>query len=223
MTRRLISSGSTFEEQIGYSRAVVDGEWIFVSGRAVPCPFCVSAVACVLCFFCVSAVACVLCLFCGSSLFLLWPASVEYTQGMLFLGHFSFTYESRLGSRRKQPWHGHFTAVAEARNVDAALEKFAALIDDLAVKNDLLSEVEEIYLDSCIEVTSIPRAGFIGQVNLQEGDSPGGISTTLPRTAEKHAVSYHLEPESEEPDGSYEPWPFVVLKKRRPQGRRKAR
>lgn len=32
MTRKLISSGSTFEEQIGYSRAVVDGEWIFVSG-----------------------------------------------------------------------------------------------------------------------------------------------------------------------------------------------
>jgi enamine deaminase RidA (YjgF/YER057c/UK114 family) len=28
----LISSGSTFEAQIGYSRAVVDGEWIFVSG-----------------------------------------------------------------------------------------------------------------------------------------------------------------------------------------------
>ncbi len=32
LTRRLISSGSTFEAQIGYSRAVVDGEWIFVSG-----------------------------------------------------------------------------------------------------------------------------------------------------------------------------------------------
>jgi len=30
--RRLISSGSTFELQIGYSRAVVDGDWIFVSG-----------------------------------------------------------------------------------------------------------------------------------------------------------------------------------------------
>jgi enamine deaminase RidA (YjgF/YER057c/UK114 family) len=30
--RKLISSGSTFEEQIGYSRAVVDGEWVFVSG-----------------------------------------------------------------------------------------------------------------------------------------------------------------------------------------------
>ena len=30
--RRLISSGSTFEKDIGYSRAVVDGEWVFVSG-----------------------------------------------------------------------------------------------------------------------------------------------------------------------------------------------
>ena len=32
MARKFISSGSTFEELIGYSRAVVDGEWIFVSG-----------------------------------------------------------------------------------------------------------------------------------------------------------------------------------------------
>jgi len=30
--RRLISSGSPFEAQGGYSRAVVDGEWIFVAG-----------------------------------------------------------------------------------------------------------------------------------------------------------------------------------------------
>jgi enamine deaminase RidA (YjgF/YER057c/UK114 family) len=32
MTRRLISSGSTFEQAIGYSRAVVDGDWVHVSG-----------------------------------------------------------------------------------------------------------------------------------------------------------------------------------------------
>jgi enamine deaminase RidA (YjgF/YER057c/UK114 family) len=32
MTRKLISSGSTFEERIGYSRAVVAGDWVFVSG-----------------------------------------------------------------------------------------------------------------------------------------------------------------------------------------------
>ena len=32
MTRQHIRSGSTFEDQIGYSRAVVQGDWIFVSG-----------------------------------------------------------------------------------------------------------------------------------------------------------------------------------------------
>ena len=32
MRRTLISSGSTFEREIGYSRAVVQGDWVFVSG-----------------------------------------------------------------------------------------------------------------------------------------------------------------------------------------------
>lgn len=32
MTRELISSGSPFEAEIGYSRAVVDDRWVFVAG-----------------------------------------------------------------------------------------------------------------------------------------------------------------------------------------------
>lgn len=32
MTRTLISSGSPFEQEIAYSRAVVQGDWVFVSG-----------------------------------------------------------------------------------------------------------------------------------------------------------------------------------------------
>ncbi|WP_142848576.1 RidA family protein [Telmatospirillum sp. J64-1] len=34
MTRRLISSGSPFEEVAGYSRAVVQGDWVFVAGTS---------------------------------------------------------------------------------------------------------------------------------------------------------------------------------------------
>lgn len=34
MARRLISSGSPFEERVGYSRAVVQGPWCFLAGVA---------------------------------------------------------------------------------------------------------------------------------------------------------------------------------------------
>jgi enamine deaminase RidA (YjgF/YER057c/UK114 family) len=34
MSRRLISSGSPFEKIAGYSRAVVQGDWVFISGTA---------------------------------------------------------------------------------------------------------------------------------------------------------------------------------------------
>jgi len=34
VSRKLISSGSTFEAQIGYSRALVEGDWVFVSGTS---------------------------------------------------------------------------------------------------------------------------------------------------------------------------------------------
>jgi len=32
VNRRLISSGSSFEREIGYSRALVEGDWVFLSG-----------------------------------------------------------------------------------------------------------------------------------------------------------------------------------------------
>jgi enamine deaminase RidA (YjgF/YER057c/UK114 family) len=38
MTRTLISSGSPFEKQVGYSRAVVQGDWCFVAGTTGSAP-----------------------------------------------------------------------------------------------------------------------------------------------------------------------------------------
>jgi enamine deaminase RidA (YjgF/YER057c/UK114 family) len=38
VTRALISSGSPFEKQVGYSRAVVQGDWCFVAGTTGPDP-----------------------------------------------------------------------------------------------------------------------------------------------------------------------------------------
>jgi enamine deaminase RidA (YjgF/YER057c/UK114 family) len=38
MTRTLISSGSPFEKTVGYSRALVQGDWCFVAGTTGPDP-----------------------------------------------------------------------------------------------------------------------------------------------------------------------------------------
>ena len=38
MTRRLISSGNPLEHEVGYSRAVVHGNWCFVAGTTGPDP-----------------------------------------------------------------------------------------------------------------------------------------------------------------------------------------
>lgn len=131
---------------------------------------------------------------------------------MLFLGHFSFSYESKIASKKApEPWHGHFTAVAEAKDVSGAMRKFEALIEKAAASNELFQEIDEIHLDSCIEVASIPTGGFLGHVALEEGETVGSISTTLPGVPQKYAVSYHIEPETTDEDGSYTEEPFLVV------------
>lgn len=134
---------------------------------------------------------------------------------MIYIGHFSFSFESKLRRKPAQPWHGYFTAVAEAPNVSAALRKLEALVRTSAKSSELFSDVSEIFLESCVELKSVPRAGFLAHVALEEGESLGSISTTLPAVNRKYATSYHLEPESTDEDGGFDAEPFVVLKKAR--------
>lgn len=132
---------------------------------------------------------------------------------MLYLAHFSFSFENKPRKKNAQAWHGYFTAVAEAKNVAAALTKFEALVIKSAETSELFSDVKEIFLESCIELTSTPRAGFLAHVALEEGESLGSISTTLPGLDHKYATSYHFEPEEADEDGGFDAEPFVVIKK----------
>ena len=79
--------------------------------------------------------------------------------------------------------------------------------------SELFSDVAEIYLESCVELKSVPKAGFLAHVALEEGESLGSISTTLPSVNRKYATSYHLEPEQTDEDGAFDAEPFIVLKK----------
>jgi hypothetical protein len=132
---------------------------------------------------------------------------------MLYIAHFSFSFENNPRKKNPQAWHGYFTAVAEAKNVEAVLTKFEALVIKSAETSELFSDVKEIFLESCVELTSTPKAGFLAHVALEEGESLGSISTTLPGLDHKYATSYHFEPEQADEDGGFDAEPFVVIKK----------
>ena len=111
---------------------------------------------------------------------------------MLYLGHFSFSFESKPRRRKPQAWHGYFSAVAEAPDATVALQRLETLIRKTAESSDLFSDVSDVYLESCVELRSTPRTGFVAHLALQEGESMGSISTTLPGVSRAHARSYHL-------------------------------
>lgn len=133
---------------------------------------------------------------------------------MLYIGHFSFAFESKQRRKPAQPWHGHFTAVVEARDANAALTKLEAVVRASAEGAELFSDVSEIFLESCVEVKSVPRAGFLAHMALEEGETLGSISTTLPAVDRKYATSYHIEPDTVDEDGAFDAEPFIVLKKK---------
>jgi len=135
---------------------------------------------------------------------------------MLYLGHFSFSFESKPRRRKPQAWHGYFSAVADAPNATIALQRLESLIRKTAESSDLFSDVADVYLESCVELRSTPRAGFVAHLALQEGESVGSISTTLPGVSRAHARSYHYEPDAVDADGAFEAEPFIELKSKAP-------
>jgi len=54
------------------------------------------------------------------------------------------------------------------------------LVVETAQTSELLRDVSEIFLESCVELESMPRAGFVAHVALEQGESLASISTTLP-------------------------------------------
>lgn len=130
---------------------------------------------------------------------------------MLYLGHFSFAMTSKARGHKPQPWHGYFTAAAEAPDIEGALKKLEALVLEAAQTSELLRDVSEIFLESCVELKSMPRTGFVAHVALEQGESVASISTTLPVVDRKYATSYHFEPDTAEGDEGFDAEPFVVV------------
>lgn len=114
---------------------------------------------------------------------------------MLYVGHFSFTTAP---TDEDGPSHGVFTCVAEGDDVDDALEKLRALIVRLKEEDDTLDDVTEVYLDSCVEVRSLPDAGLMTFWIRWPHEETSSISTGIRLAESDEAVGYSLVPDDED-------------------------
>jgi hypothetical protein len=78
--------------------------------------------------------------------------------------------------------------MAEAESVDRALDKFDTLLRRLARTSTVFSEVE-VYLDSCIEIKSIPRNGFMAYYRETRSECNQSISTALVGVRPNHHLA----------------------------------
>jgi hypothetical protein len=114
---------------------------------------------------------------------------------MFYLGHFSFAEDT--GEGAPDPWHGSFTCVAEASDVAAALDTFMRLIRALDRKEKVFSNVGEIFLDSCVELPAIPRAGVLSFIFFHPGMHTGGMSASLLGAAPRTGTAYRWQVEDD--------------------------
>ena len=140
---------------------------------------------------------------------------------MLYLGHFSFEPLER-HRRSSEAWHGYFTCVVEAAEMDDALTHFHRLISTLReTDGELFEDVTEVHLEACVEIRSVPRAGFLAFYNVLEGENRGGIATTIRGATDREAVAVRIgSPDEEDSDEGHEVEPFVVFQRTRGRHRR---
>jgi hypothetical protein len=139
---------------------------------------------------------------------------------MLYLGHFSFeSHDPAIPAegtpRSLSKWRGYVSCMVEAESVDTALNKFGALLHRLARTSTILSEIDEVFLDSCIEIKSVPKRGFMAYYKEMLGECNQCLSTSLVGVASNdHLVVYELPAEQGIDNGeAFVTQPFLVFQK----------
>ncbi|PYS46865.1 MAG: hypothetical protein DMG13_29135 [Acidobacteria bacterium] len=138
---------------------------------------------------------------------------------MVYLGHFSFESHDPVIPTESLPrglsrWRGYFSCMAEAESVERALNKFEVLLHRLARTSTVLIDVDEVYLDSCIEIKSIPKNAFMAYYKEMRGECQS-LSTSLVGVGPNHhLVVYELTGEQcIDNDEAFVTQPFLVFRK----------
>ena len=130
---------------------------------------------------------------------------------MIYLGHFSFVSNVALPDEVPELSHGYLTCVAEADSTELALRTFEVMLRRLKRSDELFSGVDQVHLDSCIEIRSIPKRGLLTYFHEENGEPQPAVSTSLFRSSTKHAVAYEwMSSDQSQNDDRREP--FLVFK-----------
>jgi hypothetical protein len=116
---------------------------------------------------------------------------------MLYISHLTFHTEHADG----EPWHGYFTCVVEGADVETALDKTRNLILRLRAEDDVLEDVDAVFLESCVEVKSVPEAGFITSLQEWDGEADASIVTSVRGAGDDVAVAFGWMPDADEGAG----------------------
>lgn len=113
---------------------------------------------------------------------------------MLYVGHFSF-----FGPEDPEtPSSGFFSAIAEADGPEAALDKFAELLQNLKENDDVFEGVDDVFLDQCTEIKSVPEGGFLDYWMAVDPEPVGSITTSLRGVTPEEATAFVIGPDDEE-------------------------
>jgi hypothetical protein len=133
---------------------------------------------------------------------------------MIYVGHFSFRCPDR--GQEADGCYGYFTGIVDAESVDKVGNKFQLLLRRLRKTSTVFDELTNVYLDSCTEIRSMPKNGFVAYFNEIRGESFGEISTELIGVGDnsKHVSAYHVveHPEKEDAEPSVLE-PFLIFDK----------
>lgn len=170
--RRLISSGSPFEAQIGYSRAVVDGDFVFVSG-------CTGLVQLVLLLLALSYLSCKL------------PRSQDRPKGAKWINYKPTEKIADSMSRYDYQTGQISPSVVEQteqtmKNIQAALEEAGAKMEDIVRVRYILPDradfpatwpVLQRYLGDVRPAATMIQAGLMEEIMLIEVEVTARVKT----------------------------------------------
>lgn len=133
---------------------------------------------------------------------------------MQYVGHFSFGKSPMdTHSVTENEWHGHFTLVEDARDVEDAIAKFTKLIKKLHKGSIPFDKGTEIYMEACVEIQKMPHDGMLTFYSSKRGAVPDGVylNTSAHGASKGEAISYYYGEEDDEDGKPHELIPLIIL------------